>query len=165
MQFYPKERRTDDVRKYLIWMGTFPEYSAHSSHIWIQSADMHLKSLWKSMPVRKWGKGEFLSPSSRVRYTVPQASAAIKWLMPRGVSSLGDPTVPTSWISSSMLTKGCYRPWNRGLTLMSLCLERTNIWIPCWWNSGSYCTLNEDCVLGASRTTLTGVRTTLTEMT
>lgn len=115
--------------------------------------------------VRKWGKGEFLSSSSRVRYTVPQAFAAIKWLMPRGVSSLGDPTVPTSWISSSMLTKGCYRPWNRGLTLMSLCLERTNIWIPCWWNSGSYCTLNEDCVLGASRTTLTGVRTTLTEMT
>lgn len=115
--------------------------------------------------VRKWGKGEFLSSSSRVRYTVPQAFAAIKWLMPRGVSSLGDPTVPTSWISSSMLTKGCYRPWNRGLTLMSLCLERTNIWIPCWWNSCSYCTLNEDCVLGASRTTLTGVRTTLTEMT
>lgn len=69
------------------------------------------------MPVRKWGKGEFLSSSSRVRYTVPQAFAAIKWLMPRGVSSLGDPTVPTSWISSSMLTKGCYRPWNQGVDL------------------------------------------------
>lgn len=99
---------------------------------------VHVKSLWKSMSDRGWGKGESLSPTNIVMCTATQVSAAVKLFMHGSVPSSGDLPMPSSLIFSSMPIKVCYRPWNRGLTLMSLNLDRTSTWIPCWWDSSKF---------------------------